>query len=234
VKIRFGALVFAASFSVACGGVEGSEQTLDRSPGGAPIVGALAEQESAGSLKLRSGDLTGARSEYERSLGEEPDRFTALNDLAVSYALQGRFDAARQLLDDVVAHGDSLSQQTALLNLGELHAVEGYLSAARAYFESARSIDLTQPGPLYALALLSNVQGDGAVALELMQEAIELDTEGRHRAALVFVYPEERTHLEALLNEASGHKEMAAKHWVTLKESPFSALSGAALRRIGQ
>jgi len=63
----------------------------------------------------------------------------------VSYYLDGRFEAARQLLDEVVARGTPREQQAALVNLGELYALDGYVSAARAHLESARALARQNP-----------------------------------------------------------------------------------------
>ena len=62
---------------------------------------------------------------FEAALAQDPDRLSALNDLAVSYVLEGHGDAARRLLDEVVATGSVAEQQAALVNLGELYAARG-------------------------------------------------------------------------------------------------------------
>jgi hypothetical protein len=99
-------------------------------------------------------------------------------------------DAARRLLDEVVASGRPREPQAALLNLGELYAVEGHVEAARAYLESARGVDATRPEPLYALSLLASARGEPAQATAFLREAVRLD-DGSGRAALIFAYGEE-------------------------------------------
>lgn len=198
-----------------------------------PVLATLASS-GAGTAELRAGDLTAARATFESALGADPDRVAPLNDLAVSYYLDGRFDVARQLLDEVVARGGAREQQTALVNLGELYALEGYVSAAQAHLESARGIDASRAEPLYAMAMLSDSRGDRAAALDAMREALRLDEAGPARAALVFVYPEERLHLEALTAEAQGNRDLAAARWRDLKAGRFAALATAAARHLDE
>ena len=195
-----------------------------------PAAAALASPAGAGADLLRAGDLAGARVAFEAELGGAPDRLAALNDLAVSYYLEGHLDAARRLLDEVVASGSPREQQAALLNLGELYAVEGHADAARAYLESARGVDASRPEPLYAMALLASARGDAATARTLWREAARLD-DGAGRAALVFAFWEERRHLEALAAEAAGDKVLAAARWRELAAGRFPALADAAARR---
>jgi Flp pilus assembly protein TadD len=198
---------------------------------GAPLVVTLAVSSGSAADRLRAGDLGGARTAYEATLGANPDRLSALNDLAVSYILDGHGDAARRLLDDVVAAGTPAEQQAALVNLGELYAAEGYVAAARAYLETARSIDPQRAEPLYALALLADARGDLAGARATVREALRRDETGAGRAALAYVYPEERVHLDALLAEAAG--DPAAKdRWKELAAGRFAALAAAAERHL--
>jgi Tfp pilus assembly protein PilF len=223
-------MALAALVLGACGGLEDAQPRLRADA--APVLATLAGGAGQASDRLRSGDLAGARALFESALAEDPDRLAALNDLAVSYYLDGRFEAARQLLDEVVARGDSPEQQAALLNLGELYALEGYVSAAQAHFESARGIDPTRPGPFYALALLADTRGEPTAALGNVREALRLDASGAGRTALAFVYPEERAHLEALVGEALGDRDLAVSRWRELGSSRFPALATAAQRHL--
>lgn len=219
----------AALLLAGCGGAV--EAKGGRSVDGAPLVATLASASGAGAEKLRAGDLPGARAAYEAALGANPDRLSALNDLAVSYVLDGHGDSARRLLDEVVAAGTPAEQQAALVNLGELYAGEGYVAAARACLETARSIDPQRPEPIYALALLADARGDTAGARALIREALRRDEGAAGRAALAYVYPEERLHLEALVGEAAG--DPAAKdRWRELAAGRFAALAAAAERHL--
>jgi Tfp pilus assembly protein PilF len=210
-----------------CGGAEARQVRAD----GAPLVATLASPAGTGADRLRAGDLAGARAAYEGALAQDPDRLSALNDLAVSYVLDGHGDAARRLLDEVVAAGTSAEQQAALVNLGELYASEGYVSAAQAYLDTARSIDPQRPEPLYALALLADARGDLGRARVLLRDAQRRDEAGGARAALAFVYPEERLHLEALVAEAAGESG-ARDRWRELAAGRFAALVTAAERHL--
>ncbi len=224
-------VVLSAFLLAACGGqIDGPRAPGRGEP--APVLATLASSPGAGTAELRSGDLASARVAFESALGENPDRVGALNDLAVAYYLEGRFDAARQLLDEVVARGGPREQQAALLNLGELYALEGYLTAAQAHLESARGVDPGRAEPLYALALLADARGEVPGGLAQLREATRLDEKGVARRNLAFVYPEERTHLEALLAEAAGDRELAASRWRELKAGRFATLTAAAQRHL--
>jgi Tfp pilus assembly protein PilF len=213
----------------ACGG---SDPRLPGRGDGVPVVATLADGAGAGASRLRAGDLGGARSLFEADLARDPDRLSALNDLAVSYVLEGHGDAARRLLDEVVASGDPAEQQAALVNLGELHAADGYVAAAQAYLETAHSLDPARPEPLYALALLADARGDPAGARAHLGEALRRDEGGAARASLAYVFPEERVHLEALLAEKAGDRAAAAERWHELAEGRFAALAAAAERHL--
>ena len=214
----------------ACGGqVEATPRAGRGEP--TPVLATLASS-GGGIAELRAGDLAAARAVFESALGADPERIAPLNDLAVSYYLEGRLDIARRLLDEVVARGGAREQQAALVNLGELYALEGYVSAARAHFESARDIDAGRAEPLYALAMLSDTRGDRVQALATLREALRLDEVGAARAALTFVYPEERLHLEALTAEVTGDRDLAAARWRELKAGRFAALAAAAARHL--
>jgi len=215
----------------ACGGqADGPVRRADA----VPSLAALAEGAGAAASELRAGRIDAARARYEAVLATDPERLGALNDLAVSYALDGRLDAARALLDEVVAHGTSREQQLALVNLGELYGLDGYPAAAQAHLETARSIDPQRPEPVYALALLADVRGERPQGLALAREAMRLDEAGAARAALTFLHAEERTHLEALLSEARGDRGEALARWRELRGGRFPLLSQAAQRHLDE
>jgi tetratricopeptide (TPR) repeat protein len=183
-------------------------------------------------VDLRNGRTSDARVQLERSLAADPDGMAALNDLGVTYAMEERFDAARQLLEEVLARGGPREQQAALVNLGELYAIDGYLEAALAHLESARAVDPTRPEPSYALALLKDLRGDRAGTQAALRLALDLDHGGAARRDLSFVYPEERAHLEALVAEASGDAAGAASRWRDVARGRFPALAAAAQRHL--
>jgi len=205
-----------------------------RSPGrgATPLVALLASPAGAPAERLRSGDLQAARAGFEAELGSDPDRLGALNDLAVTYVLEGHADAARRLLDEVVSNGGPRDQQAGLVNLGELYAAEGYLSAASAYLETARGIDPSRPEPWYALALLADSRGELGGARAALREALRLDEGGQARSAFAFVYVEERVHLEALVAEQAGERSAAVAGWRALAGGRFPALAAAAERHL--
>jgi len=231
VTARHRALRTAAIAALALAACGGQVDTTARAAA-TPLCATVASAPAAGSAQILAGDRAQARAALESALAQDPDRLSALNDLAVCYYLDGRFEAARQLLDEVVARGAAREQQAALVNLGEIYALDGYVSAARAHLESARGIDPGRPEPIYALGLLADARGDFAAALALAREALRLDEGGAARQGLAFVYPEERTHLEALLAEAVGDRDLALSRWRDLKAGRFPALAAAAQRRL--
>jgi len=217
----------AASLLAACGGAE--PRPNDEA---APVVAILASPGGTATEKLRAGDPAGARAAYEAALAADPDRLAPLNDLAVAYLVQGHGEAARRLLDEVVAHGSPPEQQAALLNLGELYALDGYPAAAEAYLETARGLDPERPGSWYALALLADARGQLDQARAAIREAVRLDDGAAARAELAYVYPEERVHLEALVAEQAGDAALAAARWRELAASRYGSLSAAAERHL--
>ena len=161
-----------------------------------------------------------------------PDRLGPLNDLAVSYLLEGHAEAARRLLDEVVATGSPREQQAALANLGELYALEGYLEAAQAYLETARGIDATSARPLVRARAPRRRARRPAASRAALREALRLDEGGAARAELAYVYQEERAHLEALIAELSGDAGTATARWRELSAGRFAALAAAAERHL--
>ncbi|HET8540492.1 MAG TPA: tetratricopeptide repeat protein [Anaeromyxobacter sp.] len=196
------------------------------------MLATLATPAGPGPDRLRAGDLAGARAAFEAELARDPDGLGALNDLAVSYLLDGHADAASRLLDEVVAKGDLADQQAALVNLGELYAAQGYVSAAQAYLETARSLDASRPEAWYALALLADSRGDLERARRTLREALGRDADGAARAGFAYLYPEERVHLEALVAEQAGEASAAAERWRALAAGRFPALAVAAERHL--
>lgn len=222
------------AFSVLLAACGGPADVAVRRPDAVPSVAALAEGAGPGAAELRAGRVDSARARYEAVLATDPERLGALNDLAVSYAVDGRLDAARALLDEVVAHGTGREQQLALVNLGELYGLDGYPAAAQAHLETARSIEPQRAEPVYALALLADARGERPVGIALAREALRLDADGAARAALTFLHAEERTHLEALLAEARGDRAEALLRWRELRGGRFPLLSQAAQRHLDE
>ncbi|WP_041453780.1 tetratricopeptide repeat protein [Anaeromyxobacter dehalogenans] len=218
----------AALLLAACGGAEEPRPSEDA----APLVSTLATAPSGGAERLRAGEVAAARASFEAALDASPDQLGALNDLAVSYLVEGHPDAARRLLDEVVSTGSPPEQQAALVNLGELYALEGYLPAAQAHLETARDIDPARPGPWYALAILADARGDLPGARAALREALRLDADGAARAGFAYVYAEERVHLEALIAEQAGDPAGAAARWRELSQGRFPVLAGAAQRHL--
>jgi len=132
----------------------------------------------------------------------------------------------------VVASGTPREQQAALVNLGELYAAEGYVSAAQAYLETARAIDPARPEPWYGLALLADGRGELELAASTLAEALRLDDGGAARGAFAYVYLEERVHLEALVAEAAGDRALAGARWRELSASRFASLAAVAERHL--
>jgi Tfp pilus assembly protein PilF len=221
---------FAVLTLAACGG--GADPRFPERADSTPVLSIVSSAATAS--RLEGGDLPAARAAIEADLSASPERLEGLIDLAVAYGIDGHFDAARRLLDAAVAEGDAGVQQAALQNLGELYAVEGYLTAASAHFETARSIDPTRPGPHYALALFADGRGDHDGARDALREALRLDPDGAVREALVTLQPEERLHLAALLALAAGDRARAEPILRELAKSRFPSLVAAAEHHLAE
>jgi Tfp pilus assembly protein PilF len=213
----------------ACGGAEASRLAIREDS--TPAVATLSSPAAAGAALLFAGDLSGARAAFEAELNSRPDQLGPLNDLAVGYFLDGHVDAARRLLDEVVASGTPRQQQGALLNLGALYAVEGHATAAQAYLEAARALDPARPEPHYALALLADARGETALARATLREALRLD-DGSARSAFAFPFREGRRHLDGLLAEQAGEAAAAGAAWRELAGARLPAVAAAAQRHL--
>jgi tetratricopeptide (TPR) repeat protein len=228
--LRAGRLIAASSLAIlaACGG---TAEPTPRVATGVPLVGMLANPDGPGALDLRRGRAQDARSQIEAALARDPDG-AALSDLALCYAAEERFDAARQLLDEALSRRPAREQQAALVNLAELYAVDGYLSAAEAHLASARAVDPARPEPLYAIALLASARGDRAAARDATREALRADEGGAVRRGLAYIYPEERLHLAALVAWVSGDAARSEARWRELARSRFPTLAQVAQRHL--
>jgi tetratricopeptide (TPR) repeat protein len=214
---------FAALVLSACGGGgEAAPRTGDALPG----VLIAASDGFAGE------SLAAARGRLEAQLATDPDRLDVLVDLATTWQLEGRPEAAQALLDEVVSRGAPEDQQAALVNLAALYAEDGYQAAAAAYLETARDVDPARAEPHYALALLASGRDQHAKALAHLKEALRLDPSGAARAALVFARPEAAQHLEALLAEARADAGEAALRWREVARGSFPALAHVAEKRL--
>lgn len=218
------ALAFGA---MACGG---QAEEVPRPQDATPLMVVVADPTGPAAADLRAGRPSAARARLETSLKADPDGLAAMNDLGVTYEVEERTDAARQLLEDVLNRGDAREQQLALVNLAELHALDGYVEAARVYLAAAFAIDPSRPEPLFALALLEDAKGDRAASQSALRAALAADPGGQARRGLVFVFPEERQHLEALVAEASGDPAQAAARWRELARGRFPVLAATARR----
>ena len=198
----------------------------------APVLATLASPAGSGADRLRAGDLAGARAVFEAALAQDPDRLSALNDLAVSYVLDGHGDAARRLLDEVVASGSPAEQQAALVNLGELYAAGGVrLRRAGLPRDRARASIRAAPSRCTRSRCSPTRAGTSSRRSATLREALRRDDGGAARAALAYVYPEERVHLEALVAEAAGDPA-ARERWRELAAGRFAALAAAAERHL--
>ena len=213
----------ALALSACGGGVEATPRPGDALPG--VLV-------AASDVALPAANLAEARARLEAGLAADPDELGLLVDLATTWRLEGRPEAAQALLDEVVSRGAPREQQAALVNLACLYAEDGYQTAAAAYLETARDVDPARPEPHYALALLASGRADPARADAELREALRLDPDGAARATLVFARPEAAQHMEALLAEASGDADGAALRWREVARGSFPSLAQIAERRL--
>jgi tetratricopeptide (TPR) repeat protein len=228
--LHFRRAIYASSLAIlaSCGG---QLEATPRRTAGAPLVGMVTDPTSGSTAELYRGRPSDARVQIEAALAVNPDG-AALSDLALSYAAEERFDAARQLLDEALSRRPAREQQAALVNLAELYAIDGYLNAAQAHLASARAIDPSRPEPLYAMALLASARGDRLAARDALRDAQRADEGGAARRALVYIYPEERLHLAALVAWASGDLAQADGRWRELARGRFPTLAQTAQRHL--
>jgi FimV-like protein len=221
-------LLPALALLAACGAQDPSVRS-----GGYPVAAVLVRASGPGTAEVRSGQLAAARAGFESLVRGNPERMDALNDLAVAYHLDGHSEAARQLLDEVVARGTPREQQAALANLADLYAGEGFLQAAQAHVDAAREIDPARAETAWAQALLADARGD-AEASRLAAEAQRLDGDAGSRRFLVFGSPEERIHFEALSAEAAGDRALSLSRWRELRAGRVPSLAQAAQRHLAE
>jgi Tfp pilus assembly protein PilF len=191
----------------------------------------VADPSGSATAELRRGRPAEARSQIEAALARDPDS-AALSDLALAYAFEERFDAARQLLDEALTRRPAREQQAALVNLAELYALDGYLNAAQAHLASAQAVDPARPEPLYAMALLASARGDRAASRDALRDAMHADEGGAARRGLAYLYPEERQHLAALVAQATGDAAQAEARWRELARARFPTLAQTAQRHL--
>lgn len=213
----------ALTLSACGGGLDAAPRPGDALPG---VLVAASEDVQHG------GTLAETRARLEARLAANPDRLDVLVDLATTWQLEGRPEAAQALLDEVVSRGAPSHQQAALVNLAALYSEDGYQNAVAAYLETARDIDPARPEPHYALALLASGRDDRARSQAELREALRLDPTGAARAALVFARPEAAQHLEALLADARGDADQAALRWREVARGSFPALAQIAEKRL--
>ncbi len=221
-------LLPALALIAACGGQDPALRG-----NGMPVPGLLVRTAGPGTSELRAGQLGAARVGFDSVVRGNPERMDALNDLAVAYLLEGHSEAARQLLDEVVARGTPREQQAALVNLADVYAGDGLVQAAQAHLVAAREIDPARAEPAWAQALLADARGE-ADAPRLVADAWRLDADGGARRQLVFESPEERIHFEALQAEAAGDRVTAAARWRELRAGRLPVLVQAALRHLAE
>ena len=198
-------LLPALALVAACGGQDPSVRS-----GGYPVAGVLVRASGPGTAEVRSGQLAAARAGFESLVRGDPERMDALNDLAVAYHLEGHSEAARQLLDEVVARGTPREQQAALVNLADLYAGEGFLQAAQAHVDAAREIDAGRAEPAWAQALLADARGD-AEAPRLAAEAHAARRRRGSRRFLVFELPRGAGPLRGPLRRGGGRPVARAR-----------------------
>lgn len=108
-----------------------------------------------------------------------PEDPMLLEQVGYAYASLGEPDRALEYLLRSIAIEPNA---TRLTKAGELHGLEGNYAAAEASLQRALDIDPSFPGPRFLLAQVAESRGDGARALELYGEELEIDP-GSFRSA---------------------------------------------------
>ena len=181
----------------------------------------------------RLADPAGARARLEATLARNPDELGALNDLAVTYLAEGRADAARQLLDEVVARGGAREQQAALLNLAAIYAQDGYQTAAsRARRDGAGDRPLAARAALRARAARERARRPRAGARPGARGAAARRGRRRARGVRAVYAGGAAAPRGARSRRPAGTTRAAAARWRELRAGSFPALAAAADRRL--
>ena len=104
-----------------------------------------------GTLRAKQGKHTEAQQYYLAALQEEPDAVSVINNLALSYALDGKADKSEALLRKAVAsgHGDKRVRQ----NLAVVLGLQGEFEEAR----QIASVDMTEQETKSSMSYLRNM-----------------------------------------------------------------------------
>jgi Flp pilus assembly protein TadD len=104
-----------------------------------------------GTLRAKQGQYAEAQQYYLAALQEQPDAVSVINNLALSYALDGKADKSEELLRKAVdgGHGDKRVRQNLAMVLG----LQGKFDEAR----QVASVDMTEQQAKSSMAYLHNM-----------------------------------------------------------------------------
>ena len=104
-----------------------------------------------GTLRAKQGQHAEAQQYYLAALQEQPDAVSVINNLALSYALDGKADKSEELLRKAVAsgHGDKRVRQNLAMVLG----LQGKFEEAR----QVASVDMTEQEAKSSMSYLRNM-----------------------------------------------------------------------------
>jgi tetratricopeptide (TPR) repeat protein/predicted AlkP superfamily pyrophosphatase or phosphodiesterase len=178
-------------------------------------VGTSLEQRlNLGETLLRSGDLAGARREFEAAAKAAPDRPAPLVSLSQVAAKEGRPDEAVRSLARALALDPGCV--AALLALASIRKDRDELRVAEALYRQALAIDARLPDPWVSLGDVLARQNRLDEAEEALAHALELDPrslEARYNVGVVHMQRGENAAAEADYRKAL---ELDPKHAPTL------------------
>ncbi len=220
-------------------------------PGHSETLTAL---NALGNVKKEAGDLTGAAAAYERGLEAAEAGGTQHSDganmirgnLGGTLSDLGRFDEARPLLQERVAHYDSTGDASlsgALNDLANFEVRTGNYPRAAELYERALALEEERAGPLTAWAIrirgntAANLArlGKYAAAWELLErQAALLDSTGASGRALGLTY-ERLAHIAAELGDDEREIELRQRALAMLTQSlpPEHPRIATALHNLG-
>jgi arylsulfatase A-like enzyme/Flp pilus assembly protein TadD len=118
-----------------------------------------------------SGDLAGAKSQFERVLTIHPNNATAYQNLAVVALRAGDVEGARVDLRRALALNDRLP--LALNMMGVIEAKSGHPDASIEWWRKAVAADKRQYDALYNLAVVSSQRGRNDIARQALHQFID-------------------------------------------------------------
>jgi tetratricopeptide (TPR) repeat protein len=127
-----------------------------------------------GVTHFRQGNMPAARASFEAFLALDPESSAARFQLSVIHARNGRLLVAIALAEEVLAaQGDGIE---ILTHLARCHLISAHLEISRALATRALAMPRENPVALDSLGVVMTMLDEQSMALELFDQAIELES----------------------------------------------------------